>query len=62
MLETETQPEASPLWGIVLILGEIAGRVERRLAEEHVGFDEVRVAEHQVDALIDLSTAEGSGA
>ncbi|MDP9473185.1 MAG: hypothetical protein M3Q71_21405 [Chloroflexota bacterium] len=28
-------PEASPLWGLVLVLGEIAERVERRRAEEH---------------------------
>lgn len=25
----------SPLWGLVLVLGEIADRVTRRLAEEH---------------------------
>lgn len=30
-------PEASPFWPIVLTLGEIAERVERRQTEEHAG-------------------------
>jgi hypothetical protein len=33
--ETEEPAERSPLWGLVLVLGEIAQRVERRQAEEH---------------------------
>jgi hypothetical protein len=28
-------PESSPLWGLALVLAEIAERVERRRAEEH---------------------------
>jgi len=44
LVDSATQPneteasepaERSPLWGLVLVLGEIARRVERRQAEEH---------------------------
>ncbi len=30
----QESPEASPLWPLVLLLGEIAARVERELASE----------------------------
>ena len=36
----ESPPEASPLWPLVLALGRIAERVERRKAEEHKMSDE----------------------
>ena len=32
--ETEAPPESSQLWGLVLILGVIAARIERRQMEE----------------------------
>lgn len=31
----QSAPEASPFWSIVLVLAEIAARVERRQSEEH---------------------------
>jgi hypothetical protein len=33
--QCDSRPEFSPLWGLALILGEIAVRIERRRAEEH---------------------------
>jgi hypothetical protein len=38
--EAEAPPECSPLWGLVLILGEIAVRIERQQTEEHAVVDE----------------------
>jgi hypothetical protein len=32
--ETEASPESSPLWGLVLVLGEIAVRIEHCQTEE----------------------------
>jgi len=37
--DAEAPPESSPLWGLVLILGEIAVRIER-CQKEHAVVDE----------------------
>lgn len=35
-------PESSPLWGVVLVLGEIAQRVEREQASSSAGKGDLR--------------------
>jgi hypothetical protein len=38
--ETNAPPESSPLWGLVLILGEIAVRIEQCQTDEQAVVDE----------------------
>jgi hypothetical protein len=60
--DAEAPPEASPLWGVVLILAEIACRVERHMREEPAVSGELTAPEDQVGALSAVGEAEGLAA
>ncbi len=47
-VEEPERPELSPLWGLTLVLGEIAQRVSRRQVEEHDDRDKPEDADDRV--------------